>query len=93
MIWEVLRESASKLPANVYRCKGVVHTAEEPDRRVILQVVGKRVDLAVEHEWNGRDPGTRIVVIGADDGMDEAALQSAFDQCWARSSPPVSVSN
>ena len=52
---EALRESAGKLPASVYRCKGVVHTVEEPDRRAILQVVGKRVDIAVGDEWNGRD--------------------------------------
>ena len=29
---EALRETARKLPASVYRCKGVVHTAEEPGR-------------------------------------------------------------
>jgi hypothetical protein len=27
----------------------------EPGRPVILQVVGKRVDIAIEQEWNGRD--------------------------------------
>jgi G3E family GTPase len=81
---EALRESVSKLPASVYRCKGVVHTTEEPGRRVILQAVGKRIDIAVEHEWNGRDPRTRIVVIGAGDGMDEAALRNVFDECSQR---------
>ncbi len=80
---EALRQSARQLPASVYRCKGVVQTAEEPDRRVILQVVGKRVDLEVEHEWNGRAPRTQIVVIGADDGMDEPALRDVFDDCLA----------
>jgi hypothetical protein len=58
----------------VYRCKGVIHSAEHPDRRAILQVVGKRVDITVEHEWNGREPRSRIIVIGAVDGIDEAAL-------------------
>ncbi len=81
---EALRESVSKLPASVYRCKGVVHTTEEPGRRVILQAVGKRIDIAVEHEWNGRDPRTRIVVIGTGDGMDEAALRNVFDECSQR---------
>ena len=81
---EALRESVSKLPASVYRCKGVVHTTEEPGRRVILQVVGKRVDLAVGNEWGARDPRTQIVVIGADDAMDEAALRGIFDDCLAR---------
>jgi G3E family GTPase len=78
---EALRESARKLPASVYRCKGVMHTAEEPGRRVILQVVGKRVDIAVGDEWNGREPRTRIIAIGAHDGVDGAALREVFDRC------------
>ncbi len=78
---EALREAARKLPASVYRCKGVVHTAEEPGRRVILQVVGKRVDIAVGHEWNGKEPLTRIIAIGAHDGVDGVDLRANFDRC------------
>ena len=78
---EAVRETARKLPASVYRCKGVVHTAEELGRRVILQVVGKRVDIAVGDEWNGREPRTRIIAIGAHDGLDGAALREVFDSC------------
>ena len=78
---EVLRETVRKLPASVYRCKGVVYTAEDPGRRVILQVVGKRVDIAVGDEWNGRPPRTRIIAIGAHDGVDGALLRAAFDKC------------
>lgn len=78
---ETLREAARKLPVGVYRCKGVVHTAEEPDRRAILQVVGKRVDIAVEEDWNGRERRTRIIAIGAHDGVDGPALREAFDGC------------
>ncbi|MBY2966559.1 GTP-binding protein [Rhizobium leguminosarum] len=78
---EAIRETARKLPAGIYRCKGIVHTAEEPTRRVILQVVGKRVDIAVGHEWNGREPRTRIVAIGAHDGVDGAMLHALFDRC------------
>ena len=78
---EALRETARNLPVSVYRCKGVVHTAEEPDRRVILQVVGKRVDIAVRDEWHGQEPRTRIIAIGAHDGVDGAALREVFDRC------------
>ena len=35
---ETLQETVSKLPASVYRCKGIVHTVDEPSRRTILQV-------------------------------------------------------
>jgi G3E family GTPase len=78
---DAVREAARKLPASIYRCKGVVYTAEEPGRRMILQVVGKRVDIAIEEEWNGREPRTRIIAIGAHDGVDGAALHEVFDRC------------
>jgi G3E family GTPase len=75
---EALRDTARQLPASVYRCKGVVHAAEEPGRRVILQVVGKRVDIAVGDEWEGREPRTRLVAIGAQGGVNGAALREVF---------------
>ncbi|MCV9966886.1 GTP-binding protein [Pararhizobium sp. BT-229] len=78
---EAVGEVARKLPASIYRCKGFLHTVEEPSRRIILQVVGKRVDIVVGDEWNGREPQSRIVAIGAHDGMDEAALRQLFDRC------------
>jgi G3E family GTPase len=78
---EALRDTARQLPASVYRCKGVVHAAEEPGRRIILQVVGKRVDIAVGDEWEGREPRTRLVAIGAHAGVDGAALREVFDRC------------
>src|SRR5262245_44898094 len=78
---EAVREAARKLPASIYRCKGVLHTAEEAGHRVILQVVGKRVDIAVGDEWNGREPRTRIIAIGAHDGVDGAALHEVLDRC------------
>ncbi len=80
---EALQESARRLPAGVYRCKGVVHTVEAPGRRTILQVVGKRVDIAPGGAWNDRGPRTQMVVIGRDDGIDEAALRDVFDDCRA----------
>ena len=78
---EVLRESARRLPASVYRCKGVVHTVEDPGQRTIVQVVGKRVDVTSGGAWDERGPRTRMVVIGTDEGLDEAALRDAFDDC------------
>ena len=78
---EALREAARKLPASVYRCKGVVRTVEEPDRRVILQVVGKRVDIAVGDKWTDSEPRTRLVAIGSRHGVDGDLLRKVFDRC------------
>ena len=79
-----LRETVGKLPAGVYRCKGVVHAVEQLGRRVILQVVGKRVDIAVGTEWADQEPQTRIVAIGSRDGANLASLREAFDGCRSR---------
>jgi G3E family GTPase len=78
---EALREAASKLPANIYRAKGVIHTADAPERRAVLQVVGRRVDISLENEWGGRPPRTQIVAIGAPGAFDGEALRDTFEQC------------
>ena len=78
---EALRRVAARLPVSVYRCKGVVHCAEAPERRAVLQVVGKRVDISLEDEWGDRPPRTRIVAIGARGGLDGQALREGFDRC------------
>ena len=61
---EALRETMRKLPGTVYRAKGVVYTTDAPQRRAVLQVVGRRVDISLQDEWGGRTPRTQIVVIG-----------------------------
>ncbi len=78
---EALREAASKLPANIYRAKGVIHTADAPDRRAVLQVVGRRVDITLDGGWNLRPPRTQIVAIGATGAIDAEALRMAFERC------------
>ena len=78
---EALRETVKKLPAGVYRCKGVIHSTDEPGRRSVLQVVGKRVDIALDEEWGERTPRTQIVAIGAHGTVDGEDLRRRFDCC------------
>jgi len=80
---DALRDVASGLPAAIYRCKGVIHCADVPARRAILQVVGKRVDLTLESAWGNRTPRTQIVAIGAHGALDAVALQERFESCIA----------
>jgi G3E family GTPase len=82
---DALRAAAARLPVNVYRCKGVVHSAEEPDRRAVLQVVGKRVNISLAQQWGDDAPCTRIVAIGAPGALDRESLQQRFDHCWSPS--------
>ena len=78
---EALRETARKLPGQHLPMQRRGSYRRRTGPRVILQVVGKRVDIAVGDEWNGREPRTRIIAIGAHDGVDGAALREAFDRC------------
>ncbi len=70
-----------KLPGNIYRCKGVVYTAEHPNERVILQAVGRRHDISLGGQWGDRSPRTQIVAIGAPGSIDDAELTTLFDGC------------
>ncbi|MEW6110504.1 MAG: GTP-binding protein [Thermodesulfobacteriota bacterium] len=78
---EGLREVASALPASIYRAKGIIHTLDVPERRMVLQVVGRRVDISLGDAWEGRLRRTQIVAIGAAGAMDGEALRTMFDRC------------
>ncbi len=80
---DALDEMVRELPSAIYRCKGVVYAAEAPEHRVVLQAVGRRVDVSVLDGWNGRRPFTRIVAIGAPGSLDPAELRRRFDSCVA----------
>ena len=69
------------LPGNIYRCKGVVYAAETPERRAILQVVGRRSDVSLDEEWNGSVPRTQLVAIGAPGSIDSEMLTAQFEAC------------
>jgi G3E family GTPase len=78
---EALRETMRKLPGTVYRAKGLVYTADMPQQRVVLQVVGRRVDISIHEEWGQRAPHTQIVAIGAAGGIDASLLEKTFASC------------
>ncbi|MBX7433686.1 GTP-binding protein [Mycobacterium sp. Y57] len=60
-----LMRVAKELPGSVYRMKGVLASTDEPDRRSILQVVGRRVSITPDAPWYQTAPSTRIVMVGA----------------------------
>jgi G3E family GTPase len=77
---EVLRQMVRReLPASVYRCKGIVHTADIPGKRFVLQIVGRRTEISELDDWGERSPSTRIVAIGT--AIDAQELNEKFDAC------------
>lgn len=81
MSLEAVRQMAKKLPGSIYRCKGVVYSVEAPERRAVLQVVGRRSDVALYDEWGTKTPGTQIVAIGAPGSLDTQNLTERFNAC------------
>jgi G3E family GTPase len=70
-----------ELPGSVYRCKGFVHLADDPDHRYVLQVVGRRLDLTADRRWDADEPGNRIVAIAHRSTLDDTRLAALFDAC------------
>lgn len=53
-----------RLPTEVFRAKGILNLAEITDRRVVLQVVGKRVQLSKGLAWGAQVPLSQVVMLG-----------------------------
>jgi G3E family GTPase len=83
MSLEALRKMVQReLPVSVYRCKGIIFAADSPDKRLALQVVGRRTEISELDEWGGRTPRTQVVAIGS--SIDAEDLENKFDACIAR---------
>lgn len=79
---EALRKMVRReLPATIYRCKGIIYTADETDKRFSMQIVGRRTEISELDEWGGRTPYSQIVAIGESGKIDSQELNSKFDSC------------
>jgi G3E family GTPase len=78
-----------KLPANIYRCKGIIYAEENREHRWTLQVVGRRADLSIFDEWGQKKPRTQFAAIGAVGSIDPEELRSLFDACISSAVPKV----
>ncbi len=80
-----LREFLDTLPPAIYRAKGIVELADDA-RRVIVQVVGKRVELTRDEPWgDGEVRVSKLVAIGRAGDFDPDALTAAIEDCAAPS--------
>ena len=60
---------------------GIVFVADSPEKRIALQIVGRRTEISELDDWGDRTPRTQIVAIGAPINADE--LSNQFDRCIA----------
>jgi G3E family GTPase len=52
-----------KVPGEILRAKGIVRFADAPDRRAVVHLVGRRLDVSDEGPW-GDTAGSRLVMLG-----------------------------
>lgn len=86
--FEAVYLAFQSLPVSVFRSKGILYVREVPDKRVILQMTGKRVTLAKGDPWKDTMPSSRIVAIGAKDNIDGSDLDQRFSACVSHSAAP-----
>jgi G3E family GTPase len=81
--FEAIYTAFAELPTTIYRAKGVLNLADVPGQMVILQMVGRRVSLAVAGDWGEIAPRSQIVMIGANGTLDVAMLRKRMEGCIA----------
>ncbi len=84
-----LERAIDNLPPTIYRAKGFIWLSENPVRKVILQVVGKRASLSLGELWPDGPRKTEIVVIGAHGKLQPERLKAVFDSCRASAPAPA----
>jgi G3E family GTPase len=89
---DALRAVIAELPPAVVRAKGIVRLVEAPDRRFVLQLVGRRWSLEeATDEPQENWPSTRSVVvcIGPAAQFDRARLEALFAPVAPSVVPPA----
>jgi G3E family GTPase len=88
-----LRATIASMPPAVLRAKGIVRLAEEPGRRFVLQLVGRRWSLErldIEDSRDGLPSGrSAIVCIGLAGQLDPARLEALFARVAPAIVPPA----
>lgn len=88
--FKALKHMTEKLPLSIYRAKGFFFLADEPERRAVLHIVGKRVELKLEH-WDKPSQLSQFVVIGTQGDVKPDELQTLLDNCLAKNAPKSEV--
>ncbi|HEY80664.1 MAG TPA: GTP-binding protein [Anaerolineae bacterium] len=77
---DLFRALAASLPQGIIRAKGILYLQEDPERRHIFQLVGRRWRIEPGDAWGDQQPETKLVLIGLPGSIDEGALQAKLVQ-------------
>jgi len=76
-------EVIKSLPETVIRAKGILQATDDPEHRVIFQLVGKRWEFTQGAGWADEAPQSSLVLIGLP-GSIPNQLRGRFDDCLAK---------
>lgn len=79
-----LKEALMGLPSAILRAKGLVNLASRPERRTILQMVGRRVQLTADGPWLDDLRRSELVFIGEPGALTDEGLQALLVACAAQ---------
>jgi G3E family GTPase len=82
--YKALRKTIDNLPVTIFRAKGILQLDRAPDRKAVLQVVGKRAQIGLSEPWNGQARQSHVVMIGAAGSLDPNWLQTQFEASLAK---------
>ncbi len=77
----LFQELLRHLPNTVLRAKGFVYAVEQPDDRVVVQLVGRRATVTPTRWWGDQQLRTRIVFISRRGTVSYPVLETALDNC------------
>lgn len=75
---DAFRALVERLPEGIIRAKGVLYLKEDPDHRVVFQLVGKRWSLKPGGGWGNAPPRSQLVMIGLPGSIDGSWLEETI---------------
>jgi len=84
-----LKKALDQLPPTIYRAKGVFYVSDDPTRRAVLQVVGRRIWLEMGAAWGTESPYTNFIVIGAQGGFSAEHMQRLMESTLTDANAPT----
>lgn len=76
------RRALDRMSPDIYRLKGFLHVADDPERRLLVQMVGRRGSIEPLNPWAG-PAGTALVAIARKGALSQSDLAEIFEACAA----------
>jgi len=77
----LVQQILEHLPSTVFRVKGFVYAIEEPESRMVVQLVGRRATVTPTRTWGAEQPQTRLVFISRHGTVNYPAIEKAMNNC------------